>query len=77
MSVKEKQKGPSKDQKKLEELQGWRRTSFYRVLKERSLLSEVFPDDIEALVSSTATHHDFSRLLDKGCPPQTAIKILT
>ncbi len=74
MTVKEKNENKKQDeQKKVEE---WRRYIFRNVM-EKTGVTEVMADDIEALVRSDATWEQVQSLREKDCSPELIIKILT
>jgi hypothetical protein len=67
MATKEKKVKPSEP----ELVDGWRRDQFQRLLPKRTSAKK-----LDALVASTASPHDLKKLLDRECPPKTAIDIL-
>lgn len=68
---KAKKKGPTE----LEIVALWRKEFFQSVIKD-SKAKGIGPKTILSLVSSTASPHDLRRLIESGCEPKTAIKIL-
>jgi hypothetical protein len=55
----------------------WRQEQFVRVLRESGLTDEQIDlNNVSLLVESTASPHDLKKLIEKGCDPETAIRIL-
>lgn len=61
------------DEKK--QVEDWRRYIFRSEL-EKTGVTEIMADDIEALVHSKANWEDVKYLVNKNCPPDLIIKIL-
>lgn len=55
----------------------WRQEQFVRILRKGGLSDEQIDLNIvDNLVSSTASSHDLEKLIDQGCDPETAIRIV-
>lgn len=55
----------------------WRQEQFVRILRKSGLTDDQIDLNIvDSLVSSTASSHDLENLIDQGCDPETAIRIV-
>lgn len=53
----------------------WRKERFIEVLREGGMEFEQIEPVLGALVESDSSAHDLEGLLEKGCDPETAIRI--
>ena len=66
-----------KSQVEADAISEWRGERFYNALKGAGLTDDQITVTIlETLVNSNVSPHDLEGLIEKGCDPETAIRIL-
>ena len=69
-------KALSRHEEEMIRVKAWREERFKKILEDNGLSGEQVQVFVPELVDSESSAHDLEKLIEKGCDPETAVKIV-